>query len=604
MSSASSAGHLAAGLPAQALGLQVLRTRYAGPGERSADDVRRRVAQALAQAEPAGDRAAWAERFLQAQRAGFIVGGRVAAHAGSARLGTMMNCFVQPLADTLQPGAAAGPGIYEALAQVAQTQRLGGGVGIDFSPIRPQGAMVLGDGASAAGPTAWLQLFDTSCTVLAGASQRPCAQMGVLRCDHPDIEAFTKAKAGGGLATFSLSVAVTDAFMRAVACRQTIELVHAAQPGPGWPGASRRADGLWAYGRIPAPQVWATLVEQAHAHGEPGLLFVDRIHDDNNLAYCEHLTATNPCGEQPLPAYGACCLGSIDLTRLVSHPFEATATLDLERLAALVPLAVRMLDNALSLSAWPLAQQREEALSKRRIGLGFTGLGDALAMLGLPYDGPGALAQAAAIARCMRDAAYAASVALARERGAFPRFDAAGVLRSGSFASRLPASLQQAVRQTGLRNSHLLSIAPTGGISLAFADNVSPGIEPVFAWERIGPEPDAACGDAAGLAGQDHAWRLYRQLRGARAPWPEAFVDALSLSPQAHLAMVAAVAPWIDGAIAKTVNLRADSGPDVVDEVFRQAWRLGLKGLTVFRLGASGRVSRHPRGAQPCKPVP
>jgi ribonucleoside-diphosphate reductase alpha chain len=602
--SVSSAGRLAAGLPAQAAGLQVLRARYAGPGERSADDVRRRVARALAEAEPDSDRAAWAERFLQAQRAGFIVGGRVAAHAGAARPGTMMNCFVQPLADTLQPGSAAGPGIYEALAQVAQTQRWGGGVGIDFSPIRPQGAMVLGDDASAAGPTAWLRLFDTSGALLGTGSRRPCAQMGVLRCDHPDIEAFARAKAGGGLATFSLSVAVTDAFMRAVAARQTIELVHAARPGAGWPGAARRADGLWTYRQIPASQVWVTLVEQAHAHGEPGLLFVDRIHDDNNLAYCEDLTVTNPCGEQPLPAYGACCLGSIDLTRLVRHPFETSAVLDLQRLAALVPLAVRMLDNALTLSAWPLAQQREEALSKRRIGLGFTGLGDALAMLGLAYDEPRALAQAAAIAHCMRDAAYAASVGLARERGAFPRFDAAGVLRSGGFGSRLPAALQQAVRQTGLRNSHLLSIAPTGGISVAFADNVSPGIEPVLAWQWTGPEPGAVCGGAAGLALQDHALRLYRLLRGAQAPWPVAFVDALSLSPQAHLAMVAAVAPWIDGAIAKTVNLRADSGPEVVDEIFREAWRLGLKGLTVFRPGAVGQGSRPPQGARACMSAP
>jgi ribonucleoside-diphosphate reductase alpha chain len=332
---------------------------------------------------------------------------------------------------------------------------------------------------------------------------------------------------------------------------------------------------------VPARQLWQMLVHEAHAHGDPGLLFLDRINADNNLADCETLSATNPCGEQPLPPYGACCLGSFDLTRFVRAPFEPGAHFDLAGLLRQVPSAVRMLDNVLELTPWPLPRQRQEALAKRRIGLGITGLGDALVMLGLHYGGDAARALAQRIVRGLRDTAYAASTALAAARGAFPVFDAEALLHAGSFASRLPAPLQARIRNCGLRNSHLLSIAPTGSVSLAFADNVSSGIEPVFAWQvrrrRNTPQGPVSC-----VVG-DPAARLFRRLHGPAAALPSAFVTAAELSAQQHLAMVAALAPCIDGAIAKTVNLPASSTVQDFDALFVTAWKLGLKGVTGYR---------------------
>ncbi|MEY3252127.1 MAG: hypothetical protein RL227_1100, partial [Pseudomonadota bacterium] len=402
----------------QQISHDVLLDTYAQAGEQTVDDVRRRIGSALAEAEAPAQRAGWAERFQWAQGAGFIGAGRVAAHAGAASTGTMINCFVQPLCDSISHADASAPAIYTALAEVAETLRLGGGVGLDFSPIRPQGALVAGTDTLAAGPLAFMQLFDASCRILGLTALRRGAQMAALRCDHPDVEAFARAKAAGGLSTFNLSVAVTDGFMQALERDDDIELVHAAEPAAAQrdAGAMRRGDGLWVYRRVPARRLWERFVRQAHEGGEPGVLFIDRINADNNLGYCERIAVTNPCGEQPLPPYGACCLGSIDLTRLVEAPFEPTARLALERLQAIVPVAVRMLDNVIQLTRWPLVQQQQQALAKRRIGLGFTGLGDALVMLGLHYGSAPARELAAEVARVMRDAAYAASVALARER--------------------------------------------------------------------------------------------------------------------------------------------------------------------------------------------
>ena len=578
------AAHPAAPDQAQPLSRAVLMERYAQAGERTADDVRARIAHALAQAEPPAQRAAWTSRFLHAQREGFIPAGRIAAHAGTGS-GTLANCFVQPLADSIVRPVGTAPGIYGALAEVAQTLHQGGGVGIDFSPLAPRGAAAADGVAAAAGPVACLHLFEASSAFIGAPGRRGGAHMAVLRCDHPDIEAFIAAKAHGGLERFNLAVAVSDGFMRALQADAAVELVHAARPAAA-PLAVRRADGAWVHGSVPARRIWQQLARHAHARGDPGVLFIDRINADNNLGDSERIAAANPCGEQPLPPYGACCLGSIDLTRLVCRPFEPGARLDLGRLRVLVPPAVRMLDDAIDLCAWPLPQQREKALATRRIGLGFTGLGDALVMLGLHHAQPAARALAATVARALRDAAYEASVELARERGAFPRFDAQGLLRPGRFASRLPAALQQRIRRHGLRHSHLLSVAPAGSVSLAFADNASTGIEPPLAWCRQPPARCAAPAAAAADTAQDHAWRLYRQLRGPRAAPTPAFVTATELSPQDHLAIVAAVAPYIDGAIAKTVNTPADCDVAGFASLFEQAWRLGLKGVAAYRAPA------------------
>ncbi|HVK32775.1 MAG TPA: adenosylcobalamin-dependent ribonucleoside-diphosphate reductase [Burkholderiaceae bacterium] len=574
-------------LPAQAISAEVLRDKYAKGDERTVDDVLARVARALAEAEPEDRRAHWQERFLQALQGGFIPAGRIQSAAGTPLAATLINCFVQPVGDSIRHDEDGHPGIYTALAEAAETMRRGGGVGYDFSRIRPQGAWVAATRSNASGPVSYMRVFDRSCETVESAGSRRGAQMGVLRCDHPDIEAFIHAKDKGDLANFNISVGVTDAFMQAVQDGTEIELVHRAEPGPTVKaaGAWQRDDGQWVYRKVAARALWDQVMRSTYDHAEPGVLFLDAINRDNNLAYCESITATNPCAEQPLPSYGCCCLGSIDLTRFVKKPFDDDATFDEAGFAALVKVAVRMLDNVLDVSLWPLPAQQHEAMSKRRIGLGFTGLGDALVMLGLRYDTEPARACAQRISAAMRDAAYDASVDLAVERGAFPLFNADLYLAGGRFASRLPAALKERVRAHGIRNSHLLSIAPTGTISLAFADNASNGIEPAFSWTytRKKRDPD---GRLVEHAVEDHAWRLYRHLKGEDAPLTDAFVTALEMSAEAHAQMVAAVAPFIDTSISKTVNVPADYPYADFEQLYQQAWSLGLKGLATYRPNA------------------
>jgi ribonucleoside-diphosphate reductase alpha chain len=957
---------VAAKLPAQAISTDVLRDKYAKGDEKTIDDVHRRVARALAQAEREDQRAHWQARFLEALHAGFIPAGRIQSAAGTGLQATLINCFVQPVGDSIRQEEDGHPGIYTALSEAAETMRRGGGVGYDFSRIRPQGAWVAATQSNASGPVSYMRVFDRSCETVESAGSRRGAQMGVLRCDHPDIEAFIHVKDQGDLKNFNVSVGVTDAFMQAVRDGTDVELVHRAEPGPALKeqGAYQRDDGQWVYRKLPARALWDQIMRSTYDHAEPGVLFLDAMNRDNNLAYCETIHASNPCvtadtwvftaqgarqvsqligerfvavvdgkphatqsagffatgvkpvwalrtreghllrltaehavrrvtkrtrflthsdwcpagalrpgdqivlndhrtvdgwegqgtraegyllglligdgqikadkallsvwasefcvvgsdvdarppsvagimqatdealatlthradfrgwqrpiaasgerrlasgplrklalalgaspgnktitpamearssdfccgllrglfdadgsvqdtqakgvsvrltqselallrsaqrmllrlgiastiyrerraaglvllpdgrggrreypqqashelvisgenlaryaelvgfadtgkaerldallcgyersldregfvatvesvepdgtepvydvtvadihafdangllahncGEQPLPAYGCCCLGSIDLTRFVQRPFEADAAFDESGFTALVRTAVRMLDNVLDVSLWPLPQQQDEAMAKRRIGLGFTGLGDALVMLGPRYDSEPARAKAAQIGQTMRDAAYDASVDLAAERGAFPLFNANLYLAGGRFASRLPAALKERIRAHGIRNSHLLSIAPTGTISLAFADNASNGIEPAFAWTytRKKRDPD---GRLTEHAVEDHAWRLYGHLKGKDAPLSSAFVTALEMSAQSHAQMVAAVAPFIDTAISKTVNVPADYPYADFEQLYQQAWTMRLKGLATYRPNA------------------
>ena len=947
-------------LPPQDISTEVLAEKYAKGDERSLDDVRRRVARALAAAEPPDQRAAWEARFLDAQQRGFVPAGRINSAAGTPLAATLINCFVQPVGDSISAPEDGFPGIYTALTEAAETMRRGGGVGYDFSRIRPQGAWVAPTQSSASGPVSYMRVFDRSCETVESAGSRRGAQMAVLRCDHPDIEHFIHAKDKGDLRNFNISVGLTDAFMQAVVDDTQVDLVHKAAPGPAarQAGAVQRADGLWAYRHLPARTLWDQIMRSTYDHAEPGVLFLDRINNDNNLGYCETIAATNPCvtadtrlatqhglvpigelaasraalqvtvdtralgadahdrqtvvraavpafmtatdaevfqvtthegyelkatawhelytqrgkikladlrpgdelwvqsgkgqfgtqgdealgrllglvtgdghftnrgkgqestvlsfwnderaladlaahtvnlmiagqalaprgyrvapvavpernmvfirsvllaralqaygftrdtklrvpevvwrgneacvkgylrglfqtdgtvnvssnsqscsvrlcsvhrpllqdvqvllanlgvfsrihqrrdaaerqlpdghgghkayacqdnfeliidgesrevfmrevgfllaakrdkyaawaadkllrktqrfaatvqaitpigrqpvfdttqpdhnavtfnglvtgqcGEQPLPPYGCCCLGSVNLTHFVQNPFQPDAAFDDAAFAQVCATATRMLDNVLDVTVWPLLQQHDEARNKRRIGLGFTGLGDALVMLGLRYDSEAARSMASHIAATMRDAAYSASADLAAERGAFPLFNADLYLSRGSFASRLPPALKDKIRAQGLRNSHLLSIAPTGTISLAFADNASNGIEPAFSWRytRKKREPDNSFKD---YAVEDHAWRLYHHLKGADAPLTDAFVTALEMSAEAHAAMVAAVAPFVDTAISKTVNVPADYPYDDFQGLYLQAWRQGLKGLATYR---------------------
>ncbi|MCM5680666.1 adenosylcobalamin-dependent ribonucleoside-diphosphate reductase [Schlegelella sp. S2-27] len=571
-------------LPAQAISEEVLIEKYAKGDERTLDDVRRRVARALAAVEAPDQRAVWEQRFLEAQQHGFVPAGRINSAAGTELTATLINCFVQPVGDSISHADEGHPGIYTALTEAAETMRRGGGVGYDYSRIRPRGAWVGSTQSSASGPVSYMRVFDRSCETVESAGSRRGAQMGVLRCDHPDVEEFIHAKDTGDLRNFNLSVGVTDAFMQAVELGGQVELVHRAEPGVAQKaaGAYQRGDGLWVYRKLPARELWDQIMRSTYDHAEPGVLFLDRINADNNLNYCETIASTNPCAEQPLPPYGCCCLGSIDLTRFVRQPFEPGARFDETGFAALAKVAVRMLDNVLDVTYWPLPEQQAEARSKRRVGLGYTGLGDALVMLNLRYDTPEAREMARRISEVMRDAAYEASLELAQERGAFPLFNADLYLSRGTFASCLPAPLKERIRQHGLRNSHLLSIAPTGTISLAFADNASNGIEPAFSWtytrKKRTPE-----GTFKEYTVEDHAWRLYRHLHGADAPLPAAFVTALEMSAQAHQEMVAAVAPYIDTAISKTVNVPADYPYEDFQDLYLSAWKSGLKGLATYR---------------------
>ncbi|MCZ2088377.1 MAG: ribonucleoside reductase [Burkholderiales bacterium] len=961
-------------LSAQPISRDVLAEKYFKPGETGLDQLYGRVARALASVEKPELRAEWEQKFLANLHAGAIGAGRIMSAAGTDIQATLINCFVQPVGDAIQGRDADGyPGIYEALREAAETMRRGGGVGYDFSRIRPKGAFVKGTHSFASGPCSYMNVFDQSCSTVESAGSRRGAQMGVLRIDHPDVLEFITAKrTPGRWNNFNVSVGVSDAFMQAVIDGSDWELAHKAEPGDKVKakGAYQRADGLWVYRKVPARELWDTIMKSAYDFAEPGILFLDQIGRDNNLNYTEQIEATNPCvtadtwvmtedgpaqvadlmgrpfnaivdgaahpllsegffatghkpvvhlqtreghslrltadhrvrrvtrktryviesawepagqlrpgdeimlqqhrtlqgwdgagteaegyllglligdgvlkedkavisvwapelrqvaqgapahalsgadgiiaaaeaaartlphradfggfqravrgraerrmasgalrhlalshgltpgrksvtpsmektssafhigalrglfdtdgsvqgaqdkgvsvrlaqsdlgtlqaaqrmllrlgiastiyperrpvgvralpdgrggldgyrtaaqhelvvsgdnlalfadrigfadtdkaarltgalaqyqrqlnrerftatvsavtpdgsadvydvtvadvhafdanglyvhncGEQPLPPYGCCDLGPIILTNFVRHPFGAGGepSFDFDAFEQVVAVQVRALDNVLDVTFWPLDQQRAESASKRRIGVGFTGLGNALSMLKLRYDREPGRQMAAEIGRRMRDAAYRASVELAKEKGPFPKFQADGYLAQGTFASRLPEDIQAAIRQHGIRNSHLLSIAPTGTVSLAFADNASNGIEPAFSWgyKRNKREHD---GSTSSYMVEDHAFRLYRSLidPGATPEQPETlpeyFVNALEMTAHEHVAMMQAVQPYVDTSISKTVNIPEDYPYEDFKDLYRQAWQAGLKGLATYR---------------------
>ena len=575
----------------QPISHDVLKEKYLKPGETGYADVFKRVARALASVEKEADRARYEALFLENLYAGAIGAGRIMSAAGTDIQATLINCFVQPVGDCIQGVDDGGyPGIYEALREAAETMRRGGGVGYDFSRIRPKGADVKGTHSQASGPCSYINVFDQSCSTVESAGARRGAQMGVLRIDHPDVLEFITAKrTPGRWNNFNVSVGMPDAFMRALDENQPWELVHRAKPGADLmaSGAYQRADGLWVYQTLQARALWDTVMKSTYDFAEPGILFLDHINQDNNLSYCEDIAATNPCGEQPLPPYGCCDLGPIILTRFVRHAFgfDGIADFDFDAFAKSVATQVRALDNVLDVTFWPLEQQRAESAAKRRIGVGFTGMGNALTMLCLRYDSAEGREMAKKIATCMRDAAYRASVELAQEKGKFPKFDADGYLAPGTFASRLPADIQKSIRKHGIRNSHLLSIAPTGTVSLAFADNASNGIEPAFSWmyRRKKRESD---GTTSEYAVEDHSWRLYRELGGDVNKLPEYFVSALEMAASDHIAMMEAVQPLVDTAISKTVNVPADYPYDDFKGLYQQAWRARLKGLATYRPNA------------------
>jgi ribonucleoside-diphosphate reductase alpha chain len=528
------------------------------PLDKTIEDTWRRVADALA--EPEKDRALWAERFYEAMTGfRFLPAGRVVAGAGSARNVTLFNCFVMgTIPDDMS-------GIFTHLREAALTMQQGGGIGYDFSTLRPKGAPVKGVGADASGPLSFMDVWDAMCRTIMSAGYRRGAMMATLRCDHPDIEAFIDAKREAGrLRMFNLSVLVTDALMQAVKEDAPWELKFAGT----------------TFKVLPARELWDRIMRSTYAYAEPGVIFIDRINRRNNLHYCETISATNPCGEQPLPPYGACLLGSINLAALVRDPFTREARLDLAELARLVPVAVRMMDNVVDASRFPLPEQTHEAKAKRRIGLGVTGLADALILCGARYGSAAAVELTGQWMRAIEREAYLASAALAAEKGAFPLFDKAQYL-AGETVAGLDADVRQAIADHGIRNALLTSVAPTGTISL-FADNVSSGLEPVFSFSytRRVLMPD---GTRKEEEVSDYAYRLFRRLKGEAAPLPDYFVDAQQLTPADHLVMQATVQKYIDSSISKTINIPADFPFERFKDVYLQAYELGCKGCTTYR---------------------
>jgi ribonucleoside-diphosphate reductase alpha chain len=563
----------------------VLADRYAQPGETTRAAVFRRVAHALALAEPMMTRTHMEQRFYRNMQRGAIGAGRIMANAGAGADGTMVNCFVHPVA---MPDRTSVAGVQTALAHALDVARItlsmGGGVGYDFSPI-PPAAGYERHCIGAPGVCTAIDRFDAMCRALPFSGPRRGAQMAVLHCDHPDIGAFVEAKRGRRRwQTFNLSVGVTDAFMEAVAHDLPWMLRHRVPPGS--PSGEQRAlpDGSWAYATLPARALWHAIVNEARDSSETGLLILDTINGANPLRAHERIDATNPCGEQPLPAYGSCVLGPINLSRLVRHPFgvDGEPHFDFAGLADAVRVQVRMLDDVLDQTAWPLAAQACEAHAKRRIGVGVTGLADALAMMRLRYDGAGARVVAREIALTMRQHALSASACLAAERGAFPEFDPADYLDGAPLRAPLPMPVREAIARHGLRNSHLLSFAPAGSVSLAFGDNCSNGIEPAVDWvqrRHVRTSDDRVHVFRA----ENHAYRLFRQLHGDYAALPGYFVKASDIAPADHVAMLAALQPCVDAAISKTVMIDRHCPLSQVDTLFFAAWRERLKGITIFR---------------------
>ena len=549
-------------------------------------DTWRRVAQALAALEPR-DRPAWEDKFYRLlDEFGFLPGGRILAGAGTGHDRTLFNCFVMgTLGDSMEA-------IFKALKEGALTMQAGGGIGYDFSPLRPQGVPAQRSGGLAAGPVSFMRIWDTMCETLLANAARRGAMMATLRCDHPDIETFVDAKRDRrALRNFNLSVLVTDDFMEAVRADHPWPLVfplndpkRSRQDGNG-PIVQRRLPGhrdplpCAVTRMLPARALWDRIMAAAYDTAEPGVLFVDRIDRENNLWYRERISATNPCGEVPLPPYGACTLGSLNLVRFVERPFSPEARMDLTGLATATATAVRLLDNVIDASPLPLPQQAEQARGARRLGLGITGLADALILLGLHYGSPEARAMAARIMERICHAAYRASIDLARERGPFPFFEPDPYL-DGPFVHSLPADIRTLIRSQGIRNSHLTAIAPAGTISL-FANGVSSGLEPVFAFVHRRCVRDRT-GDRTWHRVTDYALRHWRLINGDR-PLPEAFISAHDLAPGDHLAMQATLQPFVDNAVAKTVNVPPEIGLESFRELYTEAYRLGLKGCTVFR---------------------
>ncbi len=532
-----------------------------GTAEQSLADTLDRVAGAVADAETPVLRHEWKRRFLEVMAdLSFIPAGRILAGAGTGRAVTLFNCYVMgSIPDSI-------PGIFSGLGEAAQTLQQGGGIGHDFSTLRPKGALVVSVGADASGPLSFMDVWDAMCRTIMSAGARRGAMMGTLRCDHPDIEAFVDAKRDGArLRNFNVSILVTDAFMQAV------------EAGGSWV----LQFGGTVYKTIDARELWQRIMQSTYDVAEPGVIFIDRVNELNPLSYCETIACTNPCGEQPLPPYGACLLGSLNLTRFVIDPFTDKARLDMARLKDVAAVAIRFLDNVVDVSNYPLPQQRAEAFAKRRLGLGVTGLANALFMCGLRYGSKDAVSATRGWMQAIEAAALEASIDLSAEKGSFPKFVAEAYLAT-QYGHRLSDAVRKAIAAKGLRNGLLTSVAPTGTISL-LAGNVSSGIEPVFSLSQ-----------ARKILNRDGSHRIEQLEDYGIAAWRtsgaaggrDAVVTIADLTADEHLAMQAAAQAHVDSSISKTINVPASYGFADFASIYEKAWKMGLKGCTTFRPNA------------------
>jgi ribonucleoside-diphosphate reductase alpha chain len=476
----------------------------------------------------------------------FMGGGRTQAAIGAPRTLTAFNCFVSGVVeDSMQS-------IMQTATEAAQTMRLGGGIGYDFSKLRPKGDNIVSLGSRSSGPVSFMQIYDAVCKTIASAGHRRGAQMGVLRVDHPDIEEFIRAKQNSDkLTAFNISIGITDKFMVAVRAGTTFDLVFEGR----------------VYKTVNAKNLWEEIMRSTWEWAEPGVLFIDRINEMNNLYYCEDIAATNPCGEQPLPPYGACLLGSYNLTKYIV-PKNKGFAFDFEQFKADIPVVTRAMDNIHDNTTFPLLEQKEESRSKRRMGLGLTGVANAGEICGYEYGSKPFLKWFKQVLTIFRDETYSASVDLAIEKGAFPLFDKDKYLEGG-FIMSLPDELKGRIKKHGIRNSHLLSIAPTGTISLT-ADNVSSGIEPVFSYEYDrtiqtfqGPTVETV---------SDYAYREYG-IKGK---------SAMMCSEMEHLDVLALSSQYVDSAVSKTINVNPQLPWEDFKNIYTKAWTMGCKGVTTF----------------------
>ena len=534
------------------------------PADETMEDTMRRVAKACAAQEE--DKEKWQKEFEDILlNFEFIPGGRIIANLGTSRDAvTMFNCYVMnKIDDSIE-------GIFDTVKESAMTQKQGGGVGFDFSTIRPAGSHIQGCGAQSSGPISFMQVLDSTCRTIMSAGQRRGAQMGVMRCDHPDIETFITAKRKNEqLQMFNLSVGITKEFMEAVKNNADWEL---------------KFDGE-VHKTVKAAELWQTIMRSTYDYAEPGFLLIDKINEMNNLAYCEEITATNPCGEQPLPPYGACLLGSANLTRFVNKPFTDKAEFNYERLEEVVTTAVRFLDNVIELSNYPLEAQRAEAESKRRMGIGITGLADAFIFLGVKYGSNESANIAEKIMETISHAAYRSSIELAKEKGAFKMLDAEKYCQ-GKFIKKMPKDIQEGIKEHGIRNSHLTSIAPTGTISL-LAGNVSSGLEPVFAFHYTRTIRNTHENDVSKIQISDYAYNLYCKSKNVTSiddkELPEYFVAASDIKPTEHLKIQAVLQKHVDSSISKTINIPTNYPFKDFEDIYMKAYEKGLKGCTTFR---------------------